>query len=126
MKQELQAILEFTFREGDSYTPFLCIVKGIGGLRDIEHIMSMILDSGNVFLDINSVSDFINSSLRNLSQNAADAIKECDCYFITKRSKPFLQNETVLLQSVTAITKYDDCNTKCDFYYKMYHYILPP
>ena len=61
-----------------------------------------------------------------LLQNVTD-ITKCDIYYITKCdhrllqnvSSVLLQNELVLLQNATAITKYDDIIRKWDTYYKI-------
>ena len=61
-----------------------------------------------------------------LLQNVTD-ITKCDIYYITKCdhrllqmvSRVLLQNELVLLQNATAITKYDDIIRKWDTYYKI-------
>ena len=61
-----------------------------------------------------------------LLQNVTD-ITKCDIYCITKCdhrllqnvSSVLLQNELVLLQNATAITKYDDIIRKWDTYYKI-------
>ena len=88
-----------------------------------EHSMSI----RSLIFDVNSVmvSDLIR--YHKLLQNVKDVITKYDNYFITKRDRSLLQNVsgfllqnvTVLLQSATVITKYDDFITKCDCYYKM-------
>ena len=97
-----------------------------------EHSMSI----RSLIFDVSSVtvSDLIR--YHKLLQNVTDVITKYDNYFITKRDRSLLQNVsgyllqnvTVLLQSATVITKYDDfiinatVITKCDVYYKLRQY----
>ena len=61
------------------------------GLRNIQHSMNMLLDTGFIF-----------DSLWQLLQNATDIITKCDNYFITKCDRSVLQNASgFLLQSAT-------------------------
>ena len=71
-----------------------------------------------------------------LLQNAADIIKKCDSYFITKYDKGLLQNASgffykmqhfyykmrQLLQITTILLQNARVVTKCDVYYKLRQY----
>ena len=89
------------------------------GLCDIQHSMSIVLDTRLHLVKYLIYYD-------TLVQNAIDIITKCNNYLITKCGRSLLlYNTTVLLQNATAITKSDDFITKGNGYYKLQQYTLP-
>ena len=97
----------------------VCPPSSAERLRDIQHSMSMVLDTRVHIWFIMTV----------YYKNATCIITKCDSCFITKCSRSLLQNVsgfllqnvTVLLENVTVITNCENFITKCNSYHKMWY-----
>ena len=103
---------------------FVRIVLGEGqlyalslGLRDIQHNMSMVLDTR---FHIWFIMTVYYKMRQILLQNAiAILLHKCDRSLLQNAPGFLLQNATVLLQNAAVIAKCDDFITKCNSNYKI-------